>query len=48
MVIWPLIVAIMTLRCLHAFGVIYCNQVKTFICNLLPLILRPNDGREPK
>jgi hypothetical protein len=27
MVIWPLVVAVITLRCQYAFGVIYCHQV---------------------
>jgi hypothetical protein len=34
MVTWPLKVAVTTLRCHYAFGVIYCHQVMMLPCHL--------------
>ena len=51
-VTWPLKVAVTTLRCQNAFGVICCQRVITLRCHLylyvIILSLRPNDGRKPK
>ena len=51
MVIWPLNVAVTTLRCQYAFGVTHGHQVNTLSCVLFTLTVvvalkQLNDGRK--